>query len=205
MKKISFIFILSAFLLSLAGCSKVESTPPEEVIEKTEKYKEKEKVEETIIPLEEVEKPEETGIIPSEDNPCGKEDPEEIEEESFLPDQNSYLEDDFFDLESYLYDCGANNVEFTETSCVATFYDWNIKIHSKDWSEIPELSIENELNGKDYYYDPSGDPNIGNFYEVNNNILICQSSINKLHDIITALYDSEFSFEPPVIYGFIYD
>ena len=62
----------------------------------------------------------------------------------------------------------------------------------------------NQLNGKAYYFDPTGDLNLGNFYSVDdNNTLICEASIRKLPDLLNAFYDNGFAFEPPVVYGLI--
>ena len=156
-----------------------------------------------------------TPVINSPETPCGKEDSEpEIsdltktpeESESLLPDIDDYFEHDTFALEKYLYDCGAESVEITSERCTAKFYDWILKIHSKSWSEIPEFSIQNELNGKDFFFDPAGDPNLGNFYRVDEEgTLICEASLRKLPDLLNAFHDNGFAFEPPIVYGLIID
>lgn len=211
MKKIFLFLILIAITASISGCGKALDTPQNGELKPEEKtiieYREPEMTKISEVeeePEEDIEEIE--GIINSIDTPCGKEDLEEEIETSYIPDIESYFEGNSCNLEKYLYDCGAESVEITSDGCTTKFYDWIIKIHSKSWSEIPEFSIENELNGKDYYFDPAGDPNIGNFYSVDsNNTLICEASLRKLPDLLNAFYDDGFAFEPPIVYGLIID
>lgn len=202
------------FCILISGCEQnpetLKNREPEKNTEKETieyaKLPETEEIKEVGIkenPEEEIEKEEVEGIINSPETPCGAEDPEEEIDDSYVPNIDNYFEGDSFNLEQYLRDCEAESIKITSEGCTSVFYDWKIEIHSKTWSEIPEFSIENELNGKKYYFDPAGDPNIGNFYYVGEDILICEASIRKLPDLLNAFYDNGFAFEPPVIYGLI--
>lgn len=208
MKKILIILFCIIFTASLSGCGNTSETPNngESNTEKSTIEYVKPEIEEIAeVPRTEEENTEDNEILNSPETPCGKEDPEYVEE-SYVPDIEPYFEGDAFKLEEYLYDCGAESVEITSEGCVSVFYDWSLKIHSKSWSEIPEFSIENAFTGKDYYFDPSGDPNIGNFCTVdNNNTLICEASIRKIPDLLNAFYKNGFAIEPPVVYGLIID
>ena len=207
MRKIFFFLFCIIFTVSLVGCGKASETPQE-----GESSTEKTTIEYVDPNISNIEMPEDTsteepveieGLINSPETPCGKEDPD-YEEVSYVPDIEPYFNGDSFRLEEYLEDCGADSVEITSDGCVSVFYDWTIDLRSRNCSEIPQFYITNELNGKTYCFDPSGDPNIGNFYIVdNNNTLICEASIRKLPDLLNALYDNGFAYEPPVVYGLI--
>lgn len=205
MKKIAFIsFIL---ILSLTGCgntissSKVSEEPKNDIIFIREEPMKK-PVEEPEEPIEEPKQ-----LINSPETPCGAEEETEPQEDFSLPNIEDYFSgEDFFDLESYLVDCGAECIGNDDCGYIASFPHWDIIIGSKTYSEFPKLAIENDVEHIEYYYIPPGEWETEYFHKVNDDGLeVCDSSIGKLPDVIYALYEADFAPENLNIYRFVYD
>lgn len=215
MKKITLISFI--FILSLTGCGNTISSSKMSEEPKNEIYIEEAKEPETPVekpteqPTKVVEEPTdelESTLINSPETPCGAE--EVVETEDFsLPNIEDYFHgEDFFDLESYLIDCGAECVNNDDSGYIALFPNWSLTIGSKTASDFPELSIENNVEHIKYYYIPPGEWEWGQEFShvVNDEYLeVCDSSIYKLPDVIYALYESNFAPENLHIYNFVYD
>ncbi len=222
MKKMTTATILFILLLFITGCGNTTSVYTEE--REAKEIKKQEVVETKDIKVVETneaemeEANEEEPLLNSKETPCGAEEiPAKTEvvlastkttlSKDNLPNIEDYIEDNYFDIEGYFYDCGAEFVGSDGCGYVAVFPNWKVFVGSITYRAFPALEIRNSAEGdeKPYFYIPPQGEEESQWYHETEEVCIADSSIYKLPDLIYGLYNINFEPKNPEIDGFVYD